>query len=123
MKSKIKFLEKLFTFEQLKVECLKQGWRLPTISDLSNTTLSYHVFVDEPVEDDHYAVMWDGKTKVLVNRHSFLERAAVIKLPCLWVVLDEAYATTSCGRNTIHQYGYKYCPYCGREIKFNQKET
>ena len=89
---------------------------------MKDNKLPYPIFVSDEPEDKHYAMMYDGTTEVLVSREHFSEKAGVFKLPCEWLVYDPAYAKTGCGQVTIHQYGYKYCPYCGREIKFTQKE-
>lgn len=117
----IKWLVQKFTYDQLEEECPKQGWRIPKKVELEGKDLPLHIFVSDPAEDPHYAVMYDGKTEVLVSRKHNLMNTGVIKVPCT-ATFGKKVITFDCTdlpvliEDAALVINFEYCPYCGKEL-------
>lgn len=122
----MKSLIKKFGYNSLEAECEKQGWRIPTINDLLKADIDYEwVWVNElPELDDNRGYLYNKRAEALVVcNKNHLHQSVVIKIPCEWNGCDDGYYSTSCNKSFIFTESdcegndFKYCPYCGREIK------
>jgi len=116
----LKPLIKKMSFTELTATCEREGWRLPTFKEVNGSTYSGWISDTAVGQADVEALYYNHELgKVEFINQAFMLPCVVVKLPCTHksMPLPNNYET-ECGHKIFAGVGFKYCPYCGREISF-----